>query len=169
MKNIIIWGDTEDRILTDAIINTCEKYGGVSVFDGQRLYCSCDDPEFSICCPKCLREIGVENAVVIIGYSAEKPDDVKWNDDCICIIDSTDERSVYCAEGCKNVIGCSMSERDTIGICGCTDELNPMISLKRALRVGKRLIEPCDFIFPLANFMPVFPLLASSVVVLVDK
>ena len=169
MNNIIILGDVFDRILTQVIVNTCEQCGGVRVFDGKRLYSSFDSPKYQVFCTDELRSIEQRNTVVGWRRSRSKPRFIKWMDDTVCILDSSDKLSLTSAEGCKNVIGCSMSEHDTLGICGYSDELSPMISLKRTIKLGDRLIEPCDFIVHTTKILPVFPVLAASAILLVDK
>lgn len=144
LKNIIICGDSRDKKLTDTIISVCKKVGGVFVSDGECIYTTSKNPLFCITCTDRIRMIDADG-IIIFGDGYTEPDEKCTIKRAVCITDSSNKaavRSLNSTESC--VIGCSMSERDTLSISCITDEYR-LVSLQRNIHtLDGDIIEPCE-------------------------
>lgn len=162
MYNIVISGDG-DGLLTKTIVCACMNYGGVLVGDGKNIYETTHPPEFLILRAES-ESVTDCGGILVLGNDICDVCPVIKNKEIITIADTgcAGQLSFLAGHG-GTVIGCSMSERDTVSL-SCSND-SRIVSIRRCITaLDGTVIEPCEIAVNGAENIPVYPLLASCCV-----
>lgn len=169
MKSIVIFGDSGDAILTHTIISACEHYGGVLTADGVMMCPSGKAYDFWVRNVHTLSAVDGKGILVLGERICPVPPDVQIGD-VMPITDSNNREALHLLQRTgKTVIGCSMSDKDTMTLSE-RNESGCLVCVRRTLTtLNGQTIEPCEIPVSVGEAIPVFAVLAAcSVLLLCD-
>ena len=166
MKSIVICGDSGDGILTHTIISACEHYGGVLTADGGMIRPKGKEPDFLVRNVDTLSAVDGKGILVLGERLCPVPPDVQIGN-VITIVDSNNQGALHLLKRTgKTVIGCSMSDRDTMTLSE-RNESGCLVCVRRTLTTWDgQTIEPCEIPVSVGEEIPVFAVLAACGVLL---
>ena len=166
MYPVIICGDCGDRTLTATLQQTCQRYGGILTADGGHIRQSTAEPTFLLMNVNTLSEVNSSGLVIFGEALCQVPPTLSLQKS-VAITDTDNTDAVRLLRGTDSqVIGCSMSGRDTITLSGRNDNRALVCLLRTVTTLGGRCIEPCEVPVAVDASTPIYPLLAACCVLL---
>ncbi len=165
MNRIIICGD-EDGTLTKTVVYACARYGGAFVCDGDSVYQTKDDPAFTVITRSSLSYADF-GGVIVFGDTPVLSSMKIGVSGAVAVTDSGNKSVLTTLSGtASEVIGCSMSEWDTVSLSSCEDG-EWVVSLRRSIRSpDESITDPCEIAVRGDRGLPLYSVMAACCVLL---
>ena len=145
--NIIVYGDEKDTTISDTLLKTLAKYGGVQFFSSSKLVCTPPkgSPRFLIYDTDKLPLTTNINGIFLFKNSFKHTDASKISENFFHIIDSQNMRAI---KGLKKtdqiVLTYGIDAKSTLTFSSLT-ATDAMINLQRYVKTKNRILEPHEF------------------------
>lgn len=145
--NIIVYGDEKDTTISDTLLKTLAKYGGVQFFSSSKLVCTPPkgSPRFLIYDTDKLPLTTNINGIFLFKNSFKHVDASKIPESFFHVIDSQNTRAIKCLKKTDQVVltyGIDAKSTLTFSSLTATDA---MINLQRYVKTKNKILEPHEF------------------------
>ena len=172
MINIILCGKAIDTSISDALLPTLARYGGVQYCSEKRLgrFGGGTNEFFLYDCEK-VPQIELEYGILLFKNSFHSSQNISIPSGFSCVLETKNlNAAVILKDTNTAAITCGTSPKDTISIAGLgLDETNATLSLQRSIiTVGGGILEPHDFTVKLLSKLGPHRILAVCAVLLIS-
>ncbi len=167
--NIIVYGEENDTTISDILLKTLAKYGGVQFFSSSKLVCIAKNckPKFLIYDTNKLPLTTNINGIFLFKNSFKHIDASKISENFFHIIDSQNTRAIKCFKKTDQVVlTCGLDAKSTLTFSSFT-ATDAMINLQRYVKTKNKILEPHEFPVKLSTQLePNLVLLTCAVLLL---
>lgn len=164
--NIIVYGDEKDTTISDTLLKTLAKYGGVQFFSSSKLTCISKicKPKFYIYDTNKLPLTTNINGIFLFKSYFKHIDASKISENFFHIIDSQNTRAIKCLKKTDQVVlTYGLDAKSTLTFSSLTST-DAMINLQRYVKTKNKILEPHEFPVKLsAQLEPNLVLLSCAV------
>ncbi len=151
MMNIIVYGDEKDTTISDTLLKTFAKYGGVQFSSSSKLVCMPKNRKlkFFIFDTNKLPLTTNINGIFLFKNSFKHVDASKIPENFFHIIDSQNRHAIKCLKKADQVVltyGIDAKSTLTFSSLTATDA---MINLQRYVKTKNKILEPHEFLVKL--------------------
>ncbi len=169
--NIIVYGDEKDATISDTLLKTLAKYGGVQFFSSSKIVCTPQNcsPKFLIYDTNKLPLTTNINGIFLFKNSFKHTDASKTPENFFHIIDSQNMRAIKRLKKTDQIVltyGIDAKSTLTFSSLKATDA---MINLQRYVKTKNKILEPHEFPVKLSTQLePNLVLLTCAVLLFSD-
>lgn len=142
--NIIVYGDKRDTTISDTLMKTLAKYGGVQFFSSRKIVCTPQNcsPKFLIYDTNKLPLTTNINGIFLFKNSFKHVDASKISENFFHVIDSQNTRAIKCLKKTDQVVlTYGIDAKSTLTFSSLTST-DAMINLQRYVKTKNKILEP---------------------------
>ena len=147
MTDIILCGDPGEKSVTQALLSSLARYGGVRFFSSEQVSESGASAEFLLCEFPSVPKIGLSRGILLLknGLRPQK-EPVSLPNGLFCVLESQNRQAAEQLQGSGAVVvSCGTGVKETLSVAGL-ESTGATISLQRNLvTLGGNVLEPHDF------------------------
>lgn len=145
--NIIVYGDEKDTTISDTLLKTLAKYGGVQFFSSSKIVCTPQNckPKFFIYDTNKLPLMTNINGIFLFKSYFKHIDASKISENFFHIIDSQNTRAIKCLKKTDQVVlTYGLDAKSTLTFSSLTST-DAIVNLQRYVKTSNKLLEPHEF------------------------